>query len=56
MNTKEKPTPRHAKCPKCREVTKQTIELYNPADPNGGEVWYCHSCKQNIEWYKKGKS
>jgi hypothetical protein len=46
---------RYAPCKKCGTITKQTVILYNPADPNGGTVWYCTNCKENIEWESKAK-
>ena len=56
MKPKEKPNPRYAPCKHCGgKVTKQTVELYNPKDPNGGEVWHCSMCKQNVEWTLKLK-
>jgi len=48
-------TSRQAKCKKCKKVTKQTVKLYNPHDPDGGTVWYCENCKDNIEWESKAK-
>ena len=46
---------RHAPCKKCGRITKQIIALYNPRDPNGGEVWQCTICNSNTEWVKKLK-
>jgi len=48
-------TSRQAKCKKCGKITKQIIALYNPKDINGGTVWYCENCKENIEWESKAK-
>jgi len=46
---------RQAQCKKCKKVTEQITALYNPKDPNGGEVWQCTICNSNTEWVKKLK-
>lgn len=37
-------------CPDCRVKTTQTVQLYNPDDPESGEVWECSICKENTGW------
>ena len=44
---------RNHPCPKCGRTTKQVVALYNPDDVNGGEVWKCIACKENIEWVNR---
>ena len=46
---------RYHPCPNCGRITKQIVKLYNPKDPEGGKVWYCISCKKNVEWVLKLK-
>lgn len=46
---------RYHPCKKCGRVTKQTVQLYNLNDPNGGKVWHCGGCKENVEWCERGR-
>lgn len=34
-------------CPDCKKETVQVVKLYNPDEPEEGEVWECSVCKQN---------
>ena len=37
-------------CPNCKEETIQVVKLYNPDNPEEGEVWECTKCKENTGW------
>jgi NAD-dependent SIR2 family protein deacetylase len=37
-------------CEHCKTETLQTVELYNPDNPDEGEVWQCSVCKENTDW------
>ena len=37
-------------CPNCKEETIQVVKLYNPDNPEEGEVWECTKCKENTDW------
>lgn len=37
-------------CEHCKTETMQSVELYNPDNPDEGEVWQCSVCKENTDW------
>lgn len=37
-------------CGNCKTETLQKVELYNPDNPDHGEVWKCSVCKEATDW------